>query len=263
MALITTGGSGNWSSTTPNAPWPGGTKPVAGDTVEIAAGHTVTLDQDTPVLGAAGISSGSGILSINGTWTINGSVSYSGTSTSGLCRIDTGDALTIIGGGAGDHCGVSEQFGVRGRWSGKRHVDNLQCRWCRGDHRWLWTRHIVGFDRPAYDHWRCVGIQFGGHGVCGRCGERRYHGKLLRGRFVVRDRHLGQPRFRRKHGKHCRKHGRGGVNRQGSANDRNADMAGQSNLGGGSDLLDPAGGQRNRRLGDGGEQAESREQRAL
>lgn len=44
MAAITTAGSGNWSSTTPNAPWPSGTVPTAADTVTIANTHTVTLD---------------------------------------------------------------------------------------------------------------------------------------------------------------------------------------------------------------------------
>lgn len=44
MATINTGGSGNWSSTTPNAPWVGGVPPVLGDKVNILTGHTVTLD---------------------------------------------------------------------------------------------------------------------------------------------------------------------------------------------------------------------------
>lgn len=42
-ATITTTGSGNWNSTTPNAPWPGGTVPALGDIVIIANTHTVTL----------------------------------------------------------------------------------------------------------------------------------------------------------------------------------------------------------------------------
>lgn len=44
MATITTGGSGNWSSTTNNAPWPGGILPTNADDVIIAQNHTVTLD---------------------------------------------------------------------------------------------------------------------------------------------------------------------------------------------------------------------------
>lgn len=44
MATISTGGSGNWSSTTNNAPWAGGVVPVLGDKVNILAGHTVTVN---------------------------------------------------------------------------------------------------------------------------------------------------------------------------------------------------------------------------
>jgi hypothetical protein len=41
---ITTAGSGNWRSTTPNAPWPGGIVPTSSNNVIIADGHTVYLD---------------------------------------------------------------------------------------------------------------------------------------------------------------------------------------------------------------------------
>lgn len=44
MATITTGGSGNWSSVTNNAPWPSGVAPVEGDKLVVASGHTVTVD---------------------------------------------------------------------------------------------------------------------------------------------------------------------------------------------------------------------------
>jgi hypothetical protein len=43
-ATVTTAGSGAWSSTTDNAPWPGGTLPSAGDDVVIANTHVVTLN---------------------------------------------------------------------------------------------------------------------------------------------------------------------------------------------------------------------------
>ncbi|NJN41193.1 MAG: hypothetical protein HC811_02085 [Flammeovirgaceae bacterium] len=46
---VTTGGSGNWSSTTINAPWAGAAVPTAGQTVTINSGHTVTLDINTAV----------------------------------------------------------------------------------------------------------------------------------------------------------------------------------------------------------------------
>jgi hypothetical protein len=41
---IVTAGSGNWSSTVPGAPWPGGIVPTAADAVTIANGHTLTVD---------------------------------------------------------------------------------------------------------------------------------------------------------------------------------------------------------------------------
>jgi hypothetical protein len=49
MGTVTTAGSGNWSSTTPDAPWPGGTVPGEGDNVTIANTHTVTIDQNVTV----------------------------------------------------------------------------------------------------------------------------------------------------------------------------------------------------------------------
>lgn len=43
-ATITTTGSGNWSSTVPNAPWPGGIIPASTDDVVIGTGFTLTVD---------------------------------------------------------------------------------------------------------------------------------------------------------------------------------------------------------------------------
>jgi hypothetical protein len=49
-ATINTGGSGNWSSTAKNAPWPGtgstGTIPANTDDLVIGSGHTLTVDGD-------------------------------------------------------------------------------------------------------------------------------------------------------------------------------------------------------------------------
>jgi Secretion system C-terminal sorting domain len=43
-AIITTTGSGNWSSVVPNAPWPGGIIPLATDDIIIGAGFTLTVN---------------------------------------------------------------------------------------------------------------------------------------------------------------------------------------------------------------------------
>lgn len=68
MANITTTGSGNWSSTTPDAPWPSGTVPSDNDVITIANTHTVTINADTThttiTLGADG-GSGTDALIIN------------------------------------------------------------------------------------------------------------------------------------------------------------------------------------------------------
>ncbi|MDQ6813330.1 MAG: hypothetical protein M3040_06330, partial [Bacteroidota bacterium] len=43
-ATVTTQGSGNWSSTVPGLPWPGGVIPAAGSDIVIADGTTLTVD---------------------------------------------------------------------------------------------------------------------------------------------------------------------------------------------------------------------------
>src|SRR5687767_14254142 len=43
-ATITTAGNGNWSSTTPDQPWPGGTIPASTDDIIVGANHTLTVD---------------------------------------------------------------------------------------------------------------------------------------------------------------------------------------------------------------------------
>lgn len=102
MAVITTGGSGDWASTTPNAPWPGGTKPTTSDTVVIASGHTVTVstnedtwgtspDENTSAASTADVVltiTGTLTISSTGTLTVRGSINGTGTlnnnSTTGL-----------------------------------------------------------------------------------------------------------------------------------------------------------------------------------
>ena len=43
-AAITTTGSGNWSSTTPNTPWPGGKIPLSTDDINIGNRFALTVD---------------------------------------------------------------------------------------------------------------------------------------------------------------------------------------------------------------------------
>ncbi len=68
---ITSTGSGTWSSTTPDAPWPGGIVPTAADSVIVADGHTVTIDSGavcrTLIVGTTGASTTTARFSIDGT----------------------------------------------------------------------------------------------------------------------------------------------------------------------------------------------------
>jgi hypothetical protein len=94
-STITTGGSGNWSSTTPNAPWPGGTLPVAGDVVIIATGHTVVID--VPRIPATSGTLLSLTMQTTGTCTLN-------QTTAGVVEIN---ATTITGGTTGHAINLS------------------------------------------------------------------------------------------------------------------------------------------------------------
>lgn len=70
MAAISTAGSGNWSSTTPNAPWPGGTVPTNADDVTIANTHTVTLESAAVALSVT-VASGGTLQATGGTtWSL-------------------------------------------------------------------------------------------------------------------------------------------------------------------------------------------------
>jgi len=84
-ATITTSGSGNWNSTTINAPWPGGVVPSAGDNVIIAAGHTVTVSSNTSITDL-NLNSPTSTLIINSgqTITVSGLFLNSGTTVNGV-----------------------------------------------------------------------------------------------------------------------------------------------------------------------------------
>jgi|GEM_PF-4537190 gliding motility-associated-like protein len=66
-ANIASAGNGNWTSTTPNAPWPGGIVPGLGDVVTISAGNTVTVNTATVICSGLTISGGTLVLQNGGT----------------------------------------------------------------------------------------------------------------------------------------------------------------------------------------------------
>jgi hypothetical protein len=82
---ITTAGSGNWNSTTPNAPWPGGTVPLVTDNVIIAAGNTVTVTAAASITNLTLNATTSKLIINSGqTITVSGTFSNSGTTTNGV-----------------------------------------------------------------------------------------------------------------------------------------------------------------------------------
>jgi hypothetical protein len=99
-STITTTGSGNWSSTTPDAPWPGGTVPASNDSIIIANGNTVTLTNSQICKGLT-INNG-GILNIGGfAFTVNSNTNVIGTlniSSATATKTFNGD-ITISSGG--------------------------------------------------------------------------------------------------------------------------------------------------------------------
>ena len=93
-ATVNATGSGNWDSTTPDAPWPLGVVPASTDNAVIGPGFTVT------VASAAGINNltinGTGICQNNSSLTVSGSLSGNGTLTQG-----TSATLTVAGTSSG------------------------------------------------------------------------------------------------------------------------------------------------------------------
>jgi len=92
---ITTTGSGNWSSTTADTPWPGGVLPAASNDVVIADGSTVTLDQNASVTNLTVGGGTTGILQFNKTkqviLTVNGNLTLQKGST---LKVQSRDAAT-------------------------------------------------------------------------------------------------------------------------------------------------------------------------
>jgi hypothetical protein len=82
---ITTTGSGNWNSTIPNAPWPGGIVPLATDNVIISSGRTVTLITNSTITNLTLSATTSKLVINNGQiLTVSGVFLNSGTTTNGV-----------------------------------------------------------------------------------------------------------------------------------------------------------------------------------
>ena len=91
---VTTSGSGNWSSTTPDAPWPGGTIPATTDDIIIGNGFTLTVDGNRTCNSIA-FGSASGTLTVNNTFTLTVTTSVKLNSSNAAST-----ACTISGAGA-------------------------------------------------------------------------------------------------------------------------------------------------------------------
>src|SRR6267378_3149102 len=94
-ATITASGSGNWSSTTPNAPWPGGVVPLATDNVTVNTPNNVTVDTTVTVDYIAG--SGTVTMAANATLNVTGTTGGTGVSVATLNATATGNTVNYQG----------------------------------------------------------------------------------------------------------------------------------------------------------------------
>src|SRR5216683_2424693 len=76
-ATVTATGSGNWDSTTADAPWPLGTVPASGDDAVINSGFTVTVVSPATIHNLT-INTGGSVVNTS-TLSVGGSVSGAGT----------------------------------------------------------------------------------------------------------------------------------------------------------------------------------------
>jgi len=103
MATIVATGNGNWSSTTPDAPWPSGTKPSSGDTVQTSA-FVIEIDENITVALLEATSTGHFAVSAwsSGTLTINANVLNSwpgaGDFANGALTITNSGGLVVLNG---------------------------------------------------------------------------------------------------------------------------------------------------------------------
>jgi hypothetical protein len=106
---IKAAGSGNWSSTVPNAPWPGGILPTTNDDVDVVSGITITVDTTNAVCQfiysddeVAGYyqSSGTVTMAPNSTLTITGPFEGYGAQTLGVLNATATNCTVIYQGNA-------------------------------------------------------------------------------------------------------------------------------------------------------------------
>ncbi len=95
---VTSAGDGNWNSTTPNAPWPGGFIPTAADDVIIAPGHDITVTTNT-VINSITFSGGA-----TRTFTVNAGVTLLVTTGVTLDNAATGTSLATMAGTGTINC---------------------------------------------------------------------------------------------------------------------------------------------------------------
>lgn len=93
-ATITSVGSGNWNSTTINAPWPLGIVPSSGDNVVISSGNTINLTNSPTIVdvtingsGILNLNTNNCTLTVNGNFTMNSTGAINGNGTSRLVSI--------------------------------------------------------------------------------------------------------------------------------------------------------------------------------
>jgi hypothetical protein len=97
-ATVTASGSGNWDSTTPNAPWPGGTPPQSTDDV-VVSNNTVTVVN--PATANSLEVDGTGLVQNNSTLTVSGNIFGTGTLKQGAnSTLNVGGGTATYGNGA-------------------------------------------------------------------------------------------------------------------------------------------------------------------
>lgn len=117
---ITSGGSGNWNSTIPNAPWPGGTIPGLLDNVTISSGHTIAVTDDRSCASLTFSTAGT-----NAVLNINDDINFNVSGTISLGSQNTGSGVNTLSVGTGNlHAGSINIIGDNGQRKGLLSVIN-------------------------------------------------------------------------------------------------------------------------------------------